>query len=184
MTVADDGSAPEHDPQRDPGRDPERDPQRNETPTERLDRNWASLLQELRVVQTGGQILTGLMLTIPFQEGFEELTTREQRIFVLSLVFAVLSTITLISPVALHRLLFRRHAIDRLVDRAHRLTLIGITFLGLALTGVVSVIFDIAFGGWAALAAAIIAVAVFLVMWVALPMRERRHLADDPHGRP
>ncbi|MEE4025597.1 DUF6328 family protein [Gordonia sp. PKS22-38] len=158
---------------------PERDPERNETRTERLDRNWASLLQELRVVQTGGQILTGLMLTIPFQEGFEELTVRQQRIFVLSLVFAVLSTITLISPVAMHRLLFRRHAVDRLVDRAHTLTLIGITFLGLALTGIVAVIFDIVFGGWAAIAAAVIAVLVFIGMWVVLPFNERRRLGDD-----
>ena len=33
---------------------------RNETRTERLDRNWADLLQELRVAQTGVQLLTGL----------------------------------------------------------------------------------------------------------------------------
>ena len=39
---------------------------RNETATERLDRNWASLLQELRVVQTGVQLLTGFLLTLPF----------------------------------------------------------------------------------------------------------------------
>lgn len=43
---------------------PERDQRwdeaaRSETETERLDRNWASLLQELRVVQTGVQLLTG-----------------------------------------------------------------------------------------------------------------------------
>lgn len=158
---------------------PPRDAERNETRTERLDRNWASLLQELRVVQTGGQILTGLMLTVPFQEGFEELTSRQQYIFAISLVCAVLSTITLISPVALHRLLFRRHAIDRLVHRAHRLTLIGITFLGMALTGVLAVIFDIVFGGWAALAAAVIAVVVFVCMWVVLPFNERRRLGDD-----
>ncbi|GAC68332.1 DUF6328 family protein [Gordonia soli] len=151
---------------------------RHETPTERLDRNWNSLLQELRVVQTGGQILTGLMLTVPFQEGFAELNTREQRIFLVSLVFAVLSTVTLISPVALHRLLFRRHAIGRLVDRAHRLTLIGIALLGTALTGVVTTIFDIVFGGWAALATAIIAATVFVLMWVVMPLRERHRIAD------
>ncbi|MFW0785460.1 DUF6328 family protein [Gordonia sp. CPCC 206044] len=151
-------------------------PGRNETPDEQLDRNWASLLQELRVVQTGGQILTGLMLTVPFQEGFQELEARQQHIFVVSLVFAVLSTVTLISPVALHRLLFRRHAIDRLVDRAHLLTMVGIGLLGVALIGVLTVIFDIALGGWAAIAAGCVALVVFLVMWVGLPLRERRRL--------
>ncbi len=49
------------------------DPDRNETETERLDRNWASLLQELRVAQTGVTLLTGFLLTLPFTDGFEEI---------------------------------------------------------------------------------------------------------------
>ena len=44
---------------------------RSETTTEKLDRNWASLLQELRVVQTGVQLLTGFLLTLPFQPRFD-----------------------------------------------------------------------------------------------------------------
>src|SRR5439155_6937869 len=40
----------------------------NESPTERLDRNWNDILQELRVVQTGVQLLTGFLLTLPFQQ--------------------------------------------------------------------------------------------------------------------
>ena len=39
------------------------------SPMQRLDRNWADLLQELRVVQTGVQLLTGFLLTLPFQAG-------------------------------------------------------------------------------------------------------------------
>ena len=59
----------------------EEDPERDETPTERLDRNWGDLLQELRVSQTGVQLLTGFLLTLPFQSRFAELDRVEQNIY-------------------------------------------------------------------------------------------------------
>ena len=46
---------------------------RNESAVEKLDRNWMELLQELRVLQTGVQILAGFLLTLPFQSRFETL---------------------------------------------------------------------------------------------------------------
>jgi Family of unknown function (DUF6328) len=49
------------------------DAARDETEAERLDRNWSSLLQELRVTQTGVQLLTGFLLTLPFQPRFAQL---------------------------------------------------------------------------------------------------------------
>ncbi|MFW0795951.1 DUF6328 family protein [Gordonia sp. CPCC 205515] len=159
---------------------PDDDADRNETSTERLDRNWASLLQELRVVQTGVQILTGLMLTIPFQQRFTELSTAQQDLYLVSLVFAVLAVVTLISPVALHRLLFRRHAVAELVDRSHWLTLIGLVCLGLAMTGVLVLIFDVVAGTGAAVAAGIVALIVFAIMWIILPLRERQKSGKGP----
>jgi Family of unknown function (DUF6328) len=59
--------------------------QRGETSLERLDRNWADLLQELRVVQTGVQLLTGFLLILPFQSRFEQLTTTQQTIYLVTL---------------------------------------------------------------------------------------------------
>lgn len=162
----------------DPGLDDDAD--RHETSTERLDRNWASILQELRVVQTGVQILTGLMLTIPFQQRFTELSTGQQNLYLVSLVFAVLSVVVLISPVALHRLLFRRHAIAELVARSHSLTLVGLGCLGLAMTGVLALIFDVVVGTGAAVAAAVVALVIFTVMWVILPLRERLRNGKGP----
>lgn len=47
---------------------------RNETSAERIDRNWNEMLQELKVVQTGMQILAGFLLTVPFQQRFLTLT--------------------------------------------------------------------------------------------------------------
>ena len=81
---------------------------RSETETERLDRNWGDLLQELRVVQTGVQLLTGLLLTVPFQARFGDLTDFQRVIYLATVSVSVTSTALLIAPVALHRLLFRR----------------------------------------------------------------------------
>ena len=94
---------------------------RDETEAERLDRNWTELLQELRVTQTGTQILTGFLLTIPFQQRFTELGPAQLAIYLVLVVFAVLATILALAPVSLHRALFRTGAKSRIVRLANRL---------------------------------------------------------------
>src|ERR1700753_3199988 len=84
--------------------------QRGETQLERLDRNWADLLQELRVVQTGVQLLTGFLLTLPFQARFAGLGEFQQDVYLVTVGSAVAATGFLIAPVTIHRVLFRRHA--------------------------------------------------------------------------
>src|SRR3954471_17419414 len=83
---------------------------RRGTPTARLDRNWGDLLQELRVVQTGVQLLTGLLLTVPFQARFGDLTGPQRVLYLVVFSLSASSPGLLIAPVALHRALFRQHA--------------------------------------------------------------------------
>jgi hypothetical protein len=151
------------------------DLQRHETPLERLDRNWVDLLQELRVIQTGVQLLTGFLLILPFQSRFEQLTPAQQNIYLATLTAAVLATGFLIAPVSLHRFLFRRHARRVTVDVAHRLAQIGLSILGLAIVGVVLLIFDVVLGPTAGYVAAGVVFVVLLGLWVVLPLviRER-----------
>ena len=111
---------------------PERDQQwddraRSETATERLDRNWSSLLQELRVTQTGVQLLTGFLLTLPFQQRFDRLDALMRAVYVATVTCSIAATIALVSPVAMHRLLFRQRRLNQLVSGAHRLTIAGLT---------------------------------------------------------
>jgi hypothetical protein len=89
--------------------------ERGETELERLDRNWNSLLQELRVVQTGVQLLTGFLLTLPFQQRFDVLGEHMRVVYLATVGFSVGATVFLIAPVAMHRLLFRRHRLQVLV---------------------------------------------------------------------
>ncbi len=143
---------------------------RNETSTERLDRNWASLLQELRVAQTGVQLLTGFMLILPFQERFGDLSDAEVAVFLLSVLFALLATVLLVAPVGLHRMLFRQHRLRTLVTAAHRCALAGVMCLGVTMSGVVVLTVSVATGSEAAGAAAGgCAVVLFLGAWLVWP---------------
>src|SRR5215217_8125607 len=90
-------------------------PGRGETETERLDRNWNEMLQELRVTQTGTQILTGFLLTLAFQPRFQELDQFQVGVYLVLVGLAVLATCLGLAPVTLHRALFRQQAKDRIV---------------------------------------------------------------------
>jgi hypothetical protein len=146
---------------------------RHETEAERLDRNWSSLLQELRVVQTGVQLLTGLLLTLPFQERFSMLDEPMRIVYLVTVACSAAATALLVAPVGMHRILFRRHRLNLLVSAAHRCAFIGLLMLGLAMTGVTELIFDTVAGREAGVIAGAIALATFAGVWLALPFAMR-----------
>jgi hypothetical protein len=158
--------------------DPDRDQrwdhaERAETETERLDRNWTALLQELRVVQTGIQVLTGFLLTLPFQQRFELLDAPMRAVYLVTVACALLSTVLLAAPVGLHRLLFRRHKLKTLVSASHWDAIAGMLLLGAALTGVAIVIFNVVAGppaGWIAGGCAAVALTT---LWFLTPLAMR-----------
>ena len=89
---------------------PDRDErERHETPTEQLDRTWADLIQELRVVQTGMQFLTGFLLTLPFQHSFSRLGDAQRALYLATVASSIAATGFLQAPASVHRALFRRH---------------------------------------------------------------------------
>lgn len=142
---------------------------REETQTERLDRNWDSILQELRVAQTGTQILTGFLLTLAFQQRFTDLDALQIDIYLALVALASITTVLALTPVALHRSLFRRRAMDTLVtvsDRLLRATLAGVA---LVLAGTALLIFDVVVSLALGIVAGAIALVVAVVLWVALP---------------
>jgi hypothetical protein len=142
---------------------------RSETETERLDRNWSSLLQELRVVQTGVQLLTGFLLTLPFQQRFDVLGQDMRMVYLATVACSVASTVLLIAPVGMHRMLFRQHRLDSLVSAAHRMAYAGLLLLGLAMAGTTTVIFDAVAGRTAGVVAGATALVAFGALWVVVP---------------
>ena len=160
--------------------------ERNETPTERLDRNWNDLLQELRVVQTGVQLLTGFLLTLPFQQKFPSLGEREQNVYLAAVSASILATGFLQAPVSVHRALFRRHRRKETVALAHRLAIVGIFFLACAVVSVTTMIFDVVLGWTEGLVFGCLAAALLLALWLAVPwsvrLRSPAPDADQPSG--
>jgi len=147
---------------------------RSETETQRLDRNWLSLLQELRVVQTGVQLLTGFLLTLPFQPRFDALSTAMRVVYLATVGCSVAATVLLEAPVGMHRLLFRRHRTQFIVSAAHRFAYSGLLLMGMALTGVTVIIFGAVAGTPAGVIAGSCAVVAQLAFWVVLPLWVRR----------
>ena len=149
---------------------------RSETEAERVDRNWNELLQELRVTQTGVQILSGFLLTLPFQQRFTQLSPFYRAVFLTAFVLATLATALLVAPVSSHRVLFHKHEKDVLVDTADLLAKAGLTVLALTVPAVVLLIFGVVVGTTAGLVASGLVLMSFVVGWLALPLALlRRH---------
>jgi Family of unknown function (DUF6328) len=150
------------------------DSDRDETEAQRLDRNWSSLLQELRVTQTGVQLLTGFLLTIPFQQRFSQLDGTMKTVYLVTVACSLGATVLLVAPVGMHRVLFRKHRLDAIVSASHACAVAGLVLLGFALAGVAAVIFDVVAGptaGWIACGATLVA---FVVFWFLIPLPLRR----------
>ena len=154
---------------------------RHETPLEKLDRNWNEILQELRVTQTGIQILTGFLLTVPFQARFDELSA-DQRVFYLVLVgAAAVTTGLMVAPVGLHRWLFRKHAKSTLVAWDDRLMRAALVAFALVTSGVVLFVFDVVVDRTAALVAGGGVLTVLALLWFVLPAwLGRRASREEP----
>jgi len=150
---------------------------RDESPEERADRNWNELLQELRVTQTGVQLLTAFLLTLPFQARFADLDRFQVRVFVVTVVLAVLATSLLVAPVSLHRMLFGRRQKERLVRAAHVMAQLGVLALGACMAAALLLVFSVVLGRDAALALSAGVLVVLLLLWVALPFGLRRRSA-------
>ena len=161
-----------------PDGDADPDDGRDETLSQRMDRNWIELLQELRVTQTGTQILTGFLLAVAFQQKFDELTVGQHRLYLGLIVTAVLTTALALAPVSLHRALFRRHAKARLVAASNVLLRAVLLGVALVLAGTVVLIFDVVAGLRAAVVAGVLSVLV-LAGLTCLPLLVRAH--DDRH---
>lgn len=147
---------------------------RDETEDERMDRNWAELLQELRVTQTGTQILTAFLLTIAFQPGFSQLGDFERTVYLVLVCVAAATTALGLAPVNLHRALFRQHAKADLVNVGH--VIVQCTLLGVAivLIGTVLLVFDVVLGWRAGLlagAGTLVLIAAIAVMSTRLRRR-------------
>jgi hypothetical protein len=152
---------------------------KNETAKQRWDRNFADLLQELRVAQTGVQILFAFLLTLPFSSGFPRTTSFQKDVFVVALLSAAFATAMIISPVAFHRALFRQGRKPELVRYAHRMATGGLGFMLISMVSSVLLITDYLLNIWAASILTAVAGGWFLTFWVIVPWFRRNWIDED-----
>lgn len=146
--------------------------ERDETPSERADRNFAELVQELRVAQTGVQILFAFLLTLAFYDSFPK-EPPFPTVLVAALLAAASSALCFMAPVAVHRLTFRIGGKEQLVWASHRFAMAGMTLLAVAMLLAVWLVIAYLFANsTATLIVAGLALLV-VILWVVLPLRLR-----------
>lgn len=156
------------------------DDDRRETLAERMDRNWDELMQELRVTQTGSQILVGFLLTVPFQQRFGDLDGYQRTVYLVLVGLAVLATALIVTPVSLHRLLFRRRLKRELVDAGNAFARAGLVVLAFVLSGVPLLLFDVVVSRAAGLVAFGIVILLLAACWWYAPWLIGRAASSRP----
>src|SRR6478672_8055678 len=136
----------------------------------RLTRNLHELLQELRVTQTGVQILTGFLLTLPFSTRFATLTSTQRHVYLAILAGSVIATGLIVAPVAFHRMLFQRGQRPWIVKNANRAARAGLISLALTTSGVVWLVFDLVTDPFTAGVAGSMSLLFFVTLWAAVPL--------------
>jgi hypothetical protein len=151
----------------------ERDEPAEGIPEQTINRNWTELVQELRSTQTGIQVLTGFLLAVPFSDRFATLDRVQRTAYLLVLCGAVAATAAVLSPVAYHRILFRRGRRPWLVETANQIARAGLVLVALTTCGVVFLTFDLTVGRTAGILASVVALVAYVLLWVVVPLRAR-----------
>ncbi|MGW3078309.1 DUF6328 family protein [Kitasatospora sp. NPDC001132] len=172
-----------------PGTDRETRPARHrtgrrETPDERADRRWTDLLQEVRVAQTGSQVLFGFLLSVVFMPRFAQLGGFDRGLYVVTVVLGALATGSLAAPVAYHRIFAGHRLKPELVNAAARLVDVGLLLLALTIGSALLLLLRTATGS--AVAGWITAAVMFwfVCCWLLIPIRHLHRHDDRCTGPP
>ncbi len=163
--------------------DSERYSRPDEDAGERLDRQWNELLQELRLAQTGTQILFAFLLSIAFQNRFQDADAFTHGVYAVTLIASALAVGLFLAPVSFHRIVYRHKIRDRMLPVANRMAIGGLVFLVLAMAGGVLLALDVVLPRAIAILIVVLVLLWFAVFWYAVPAWVRRTSASGESGR-
>jgi uncharacterized protein DUF6328 len=146
----------------------------NEDRQEKLNRELIELLNELRVALPGVQVLFAFLLAVPFAQGWKQVDGTEKAAFFFTFLCTMVSTAFLIAPSAYHRIEWREQHKEDIVVTGNRLALIGMVFLGLAISGAVFFVTDFIYSAAAAIPFGIVTLVLYGGLWYVLPVVRRR----------
>jgi hypothetical protein len=150
----------------------ERD-ERPEDEQERLNRQLMEMLQEMRVAMPGVQVLFGFLLAVPFQQGFDEITSSQRLIYFITLLSAAVATAFLIAPTALHRLLFQQHQKPDIIRIGNRQFIMGLIALAVAMNTAVALVTDLIFKGSTLVVTVVAISSLFVWLWFGMGIWRR-----------
>jgi hypothetical protein len=141
---------------------------------EQLDRQWSELLQELRLAQTGTQILFAFLLSIAFQNRFQDADAFTHDVYAVTLVASALAVGLFLAPVSFARIVYRHRLRDRMLPIAGRMAMAGLGFLVVAIAGGVLLALDVVVPRSVAILLVAIVLLWFTIFWYAVPAWVRR----------
>ena len=144
-----------------------------------LDRHWTELMQEIRLAQTGTQILFAFLLAIAFQPRFQESDKFTHDVYIITLITAAMAVGLFLAPISFHRIVFQKNLRDRLVPITHNITTAALVFLIVAMCGGILLAVDAVLSRAAAFVVVAIVLAWFVAFWYALPAWVRRSTNRD-----
>src|SRR3954452_14922843 len=150
---------------------PEAEQPAADLPESTINRNWTELVQELRAIQIGVQVLIGFLLAVPYTDRFATLDDFAKAAYLAVLSLAVAATAAVLAPIAYHRILFRRALRLCWVETANTIARAGLVLAALSMCGVVFLAFDLAVGTGAGAAASLVAAVGYVVLWLVVPIR-------------
>lgn len=163
--------------------DSERYSRPDEDAGERLDRQWNELLQELRLAQTGTQILFAFLLSIAFQNRFQDADAFTHGVYAVTLIASALAVGLFLAPVSFHRIVYRHQLRDRMLPVANRMAIGGLVFLVLAMAGGILLALDVVLPRAIAILIVVLVLLWFAVFWYAVPAWVRRTSASGESRR-
>jgi hypothetical protein len=155
----------------------------DEDRTERVNRELIELLNELRVALPGVQVLFAFLLAVPFAQGFTHTTDFQRALFFVVMSLTAVSLALLIAPSAWHRIRFRQQDKERILQASNKMSIAGLGFLALAMTGAVMLIADFIYSPTLTIVSGVAAVIVYGLLWYVLPlMGPRGPQPDEAQG--
>jgi membrane-bound acyltransferase YfiQ involved in biofilm formation len=155
------------------GTDTERREERTEEEQERLNRQMSELLNEVRVAMPGVQVLFGFLLTVPFQQRFQQVTEFQEKVYLGTLIAAATATAFLIAPSAYHRVMFEQHQKPTIIQRGTIQFLIGLVALALAMNGAVLLVTDVLFDAGTRTVVVACLACLYVTLWFGLGIVRR-----------
>ncbi len=155
----------------------------DEDRAERVSRELIELLNELRVALPGVQVLFAFLLAVPFAQGFTHTTDFQRALFFVVMSLTAVSLALLIAPSAWHRLRFRQQDKERILQASNKMSIAGLGFLALAMTGAVMLIADFIYSPTLTIISGAAAAIVYGLLWYVLPlMGPRGPRPDEAQG--